>query len=271
MNMLLLDNDTAPCFSGLYDGDIMEVVSDAHLSFGTFEDDKAVALLVTHVEDSDFFIDWIYTLPEYRNRGIASRLIDQMIESLSSIVTSEELRVLCPGKKMKNYFEGMKFVFDESPAGTLYKAPLKDMAELPVRDNPNCIRLVDVNDKDLRMINNSLDDMGEQAYGIKLPIRRAQYSDISRTCLKDNRLLGLLLLKNDLGNFVDIAYALKTEGSEVPFLCMICEAKKDICQKFPPDSLIRTATLNGSSTTLFKKLFPNAESEDVYYGMRLFE
>ena len=268
--MILLDKDTAPAFAGLYDGDIMECTDREHISFGTFEERRAASLIMLHQEDDAYYIDWIYTHPDFRGRGIASRLLFQTMETISQLVAVDELHVICPGEELRGFFESANFLFEDDTVGTLYSAELQDMTKLPKREkSANCMHLSELGRKDLKIVNNVLYQAGDLADSVELPIAPEQYAECSYVCIKDHKLLGLMLFKQDSERSLDIAYALKAEGAEVPFLNMLCTVREEVTTQFPPETRVRTSALNDASSALFEKLFPRARKEEIYSAWRL--
>lgn len=270
MDVFILDQKTAPVFAGLYPGDFSRIFDEDHISYGVISEDVAAGLLVSRMEDEDLVIEWVYTLPDKRKKGIASALVERLLRDLKELGYILEVHAACQGEQQKAFFERMGFLFAEEPAGMTYTAELDEITDIPEgRRTDDCHRLIDLGNAELRNLNDALFRAEEAAFGVKLPVVPLDYAPYSYAYMKEKKLLALVLMKKEAASFVDIAYAYREEGAMVPLLTIFSVIRAELEEKYPDGILIRATGINDASRALLEHVAPGAEQEPVYLGSRL--
>ncbi len=270
LEKFLLDKDTVSGFQGLYPTDVSECTDATHVSFGGIYDGKPAALISLRVESMELYLDWIYTAEEYRNRGIMTELWEYVFERLTFAGNFDTLYVVCSGDELKDFLEKKNFMFEYDEVATLYSSDIGNMKELKGKDGAHTgVNLKDLDESEIKLLNNELINAKEAAYCVKLPVVASDYHELSRVSINKTGLKAAVLLTRESMDTMDVAYVYKSNGSEVALMLMIKEIRDDIIKALPECKRIRTAALNDASRTLFKALFKEFQSEPVYSGSRL--
>ena len=264
---MMLDPGNINLFSALFPGDINTCVDETHISFGAIEERTPAALAVIKVENDEFYIEWIYTAASYRNRGIMTELLNFVTVNFGKAVDIGLLNVICSGDKLVDFFQKNNFEFRTDNKWISFTSSLKDMKALDTGNSVNkATKLKDLTRKELNLISKDLDEAGEAAYGITLPVNPDEHSEFSCAYIADNKLKVLLLFDREEDGVVDVAFAYKAPGCEVLMLKLLMSVKDEIEKAMTPDCKLRAVALNESSEKLFKGLFPKAEIEEIYQG-----
>lgn len=270
MDILFLDQDTAPAFLGLYHGDIATIIDEDHLSYGAVDEDGLLGLLVGRFQDMDLYIDWIYTVPERRREGIARVLVETLLSDLEERGYYMELGVICQGETQRDIFTSLGFFFNEEPAGTTFITEFDDINDLPdSRESRYYRKLNELSRTQLDAVNNALINMENEVVPVPLPLEPKDYSDNSCIYLKDKKMYAILLLQEVSEGYLDIAYAYKEEGAIVPLLTLFTKTWEEVEEEYPDDVKIRATATNKASYALLNNLAPDAEKEPVYIGYTL--
>ncbi len=268
--LILLDAESIFAFGSLYPGDISECVKGTYISFGAFSDGKPAALITLEVQDGEMVIDWIYTAPDFRRKGVMTELLEFAIKCMEDGIGPTVVRVFCCDSDIRAFLEKREFYFDAGKAGVTCvsefgnrKSIKRSKAAVPSR------RLAELSNKEIRVLNNKLISAGEVADCVKLPIDASDYWEYSRVCMEDDAVKALILLVRNSDNYVDIAYAFKETGAEMALLNMFCDVWDELGEVLSPDIRIRTVALNEASEGLFEGLFTDTSKETAYMGEKL--
>lgn len=270
MDILILNQDTAPAFSGLYYGDIAAIVDEDHFSYGAIDEDGIAGLLVCRFQDTDIYIDWIYTVPERRNQGIARLMTEKLLYGLEDRGFSAEIGVICQGDEQRRIFTSLGFFFNDEKAATTFITEFDDINDLPDgRESKDYHKLGELSAKELNVINNALINLEDEVVPVPLPLDPKDYSENSCVCLKDNKLSAILLLQEIDKGYLDVAYAYKADGALVPLLTLFARTWDEVEDAYPDGVKIRATALNKESYALLNNLAPVAEKEPIYLGYTL--
>ncbi len=269
MDILMLDEESVYAFRALYPGDIRECADATHISYGAFVRKKPVALAVLRMDGGELFVDWVFTLPRSRNKGVATELMEYVLNACEEAEGPSVVRAICPGDTIRGFFEKQGFVFGEKTVGISFVTELKKMGKVNLGDitSDNC-SIADLDEKDMRNINNRLHRAGKHAFAVPLPVEQEAYSPLSRVSITQNKLRALILLKQVDEDMVDIAYVFKALGAEKQLVHTINATKQDLTKALSPKGKVRAAALNKAAVAVFEKLFPKAEREPIYMGER---
>ncbi|MCR5097580.1 MAG: GNAT family N-acetyltransferase [Lachnospiraceae bacterium] len=270
LEKFLLDKGTVFGFQELYPTDVSVCADATHVSFGGIYDGKPAALISLRVESSELYMDWIYTAEEYRNRGIMTELWEYVFERITFAGSYDTLNVVCSGDELRDFLEKQSFMFEYDEVATLYASDIGNMKELKGKAGAHAgVKLKDLGNTELKLLNNELINAKEAAYCIKLPVIASDYHELSRVSISKNILNAIVLLTRESMDTMDIAYVYKTNGSEVALMLMIKEIRDEVIKVLPECKRIRTTALNDGSRVLFEALFNDHQKEPVYSGMKL--
>ena len=270
LEKFLLDRTTVLGFQRLYPTNVRECADSTHVSFGGIYDGKPAALISLRVVGLELYLDWIFTAEEYRNRGIMTELWEYVFEMLTINGDFDVINVVCPGDDLRDFFEKKSFVFEYDEVGTCYYSDIANMKELKGKEGKaSGMRLKDLGDTELKLINNDLINAKEAAYCVKLPVIPSHYHPLSRVSLSKTGVNSMVLLKRESVDTMDISYVYKTNGSEVALMLMIKEIRDEVLQYIPECKKIRTTALNDSSRALFEALFKDSYKEPLYSAYKL--
>jgi ribosomal protein S18 acetylase RimI-like enzyme len=76
-------------------------------------DDEPAGILAVEVRDSHLQLEKIYLLPAFQRRRIGSKLVSQLIRSVSTSNKPIRLRVLAANRGARQFYERMGFVATE--------------------------------------------------------------------------------------------------------------------------------------------------------------
>ncbi len=269
MDKFLLDITTVDAFQELYPSEASELCDDLHISYGGVYGGKPAALISYRMTDQELYLDWIYTAEPFRRKGLMSELLDYTLEKFESIVSGEYVNVICPGTELMEFLDRHSFEFETETVGTSYIAEVDKMKMVNKKGSTKgSARLSEVMDTEIKLINNELINAGPAAYCVKRPLNPADYFELSRVSIVNNRLCALILLNRDKEDTLDISYVYKADGAEVLLMLNILEISDELKKEFPECKKIRTTALNDASRTLFEALFEESEKEPVYSGTK---
>ncbi len=270
MEIVFLNRDNAPAFSGLYHGEIDAIIDEEHFAYGAVDEDGLSGLLVCRFMGTDIYIDWIYTIPERRRQGIARLLVERLLADLEERGYYLKLGVICQGKMQRDMFTSLGFFFNEEPAGTTFVTEFDDINDLPdSRESKFYRKLGELSATELNAVNNALINLENEVVPVPLPLDPKDYSENSCVYLKDKKLLSILLLQEYDSGYIDIAYAYKGEGAVVPLLTLFSRTWDEVEDEYPDGVKIRATAMNKESFSMLNNLAPAAEKEPVYLGFTL--
>ena len=268
--ILLLDAESVFAFGSLYPGDISECVKGIYISFGAFYEGNPAALVTLGMEDGEIVIDWMYTAPDFRKKGVMTELLEFVVRYVEDVIGPTTIRVFCCESDLRSFLEKREFYFDAGKVGVTCisdfgnRKPLKrSKTSVPSR------RLAELSEKEIRVLNNKLIEAGEIADCVKLPIDPSNYWEYSRVSMENDSVKALILLVKNSENYIDIAYAYKETGAEMALLNMFCDVWDELGEVLSPDIRIRTVALNDASENLFDGLFTETSKETAYMGENL--
>ena len=115
--LILLDAESIFAFGSLYPGDISECVKGTYISFGAFCEGKPAALITLEAQDGEMVIDWIYTAPDFRRKGVMTELLEFAIKCMEDGIGPTVVRVFCCDSDIRAFLEKREFYFDAGKAG----------------------------------------------------------------------------------------------------------------------------------------------------------
>ena len=207
-NIYTLDKETILIFQELCQEDLRDWREEGNVAFGVISDGEPAALLMASVNEYNVWVDWIYVKPDYRNQGIAARLLDVLEDGLSWVTKDNEICVAVDDEELKRYFAvDRSMYFSEEPESYRFYESIMNLMELPDAEGCQYIKkLQDLSSAELKGMGNSIVSTPDISIPIEFPINPADYLPESVVYLKDGSCMAALLLKKDAMG-VSISYA----------------------------------------------------------------
>ena len=268
---VLLDNEIAGAFAGLYQGNITEAVREERFSFGAVEDGKPVALFISTLFEDYTAIKWIYVHKDYRNKEIGTRMLNGGIRVLQEIFGYDIVNVSTEDPELKKFLEGCGFVFSDNRHFASYRSKLNSIIKLPeVKIPENTVfSLSELDPETFDLISFYFETLKDTEIPITLPIKKEDYLDIPAVCIEKNIIRSVLLLKKEAGQEVSIAFAYAFNQDGRALAMLIQEAKKAITERFGDDLYITTSSLGDNTERMMDRLFAKSEKKTIYCGTYL--
>lgn len=268
MDIIAITEEKKELFSDVYPGPVEKLTDPDHMSFAAVDGDKITSFLVSEMLEEEIVIDWIYTVPEYRNKGIATELLEEFVGKIAEHGGPTGIRVVVSGEKSRDFFDNAGFTFESEPVATGYITDFEDVVDLPpAKRSADCKKLSELDDKEMNLLNETLYKTDEPV-AIPLPVVASDYADFSYVSIKDDKVPALLLMAEAGKDLVDIAYAYKEEGAVVPLLNLLSIVQEDMEENVSDEMRIRATSINDASKKLMEHMAPEAETENLYMGVR---
>lgn len=269
-NIYTLDKETILIFQELCQEDLRDWREEGNVAFGVISDGEPAALLMASVNEYNVWVDWIYVKPDYRNQGIAARLLDVLEDGLSWVTKDNEICVAVDDEELKRYFAvDRSMYFSEEPESYRFYESIMNLLELPDAEGCQYIKkLQDLSSAELKGMGNSIVSTPDISIPIEFPINPADYLPESVVYLKDGSCMAALLLKKDAMG-VSISYAYLSGKDAKTLLMCISRAQRLLVEEYGGDLMISVTTLNKQSERLAEKLFPGAKKVPVWTGRKL--
>ncbi len=268
VNYVMLDERIANAFTPLYQGDLLHFTDEKHFAYGAVIEGEPVGLFAATIEEDYSSVDWIYVKEEHRGGELGKRMLKGGVRIISEMYGEDYITVCCTDEALKGFFEHCGFVFKADWVRYSYRGNLKDMKEIPeVNLQEHAIySLSQLSPEDLNGLNLYFESLRDTEIGMELPIKKEDYLDTPAVFIKNDLLRAVLLLKEESGDEISIAYAYAFEHDGYALILLIQEAKKAIVKEYGEDKIISTASLGDNTDKMLEYLFPSMEKTPVFFG-----
>lgn len=272
MEILLIDEQLSPLFGECLPSSLQQRVAEANvLALGAVDSSSRLPMgaMLASVSGESIYIDWLYTLSEYRGAGVASSLLGRLSLML---VGRDEIRQIVAAfpqthenEALADFFQSLGFCVTVTEGRTYYFTPVQlkkaEFWKTPV-DSSSILSLKNTPDYLLRELSAELRKKGLSA--VALPIKCEDYDpDFSAVCTGKSGICALLLLKKAaFGYELSFVYS-NNSGRDLRRL--LNYVGRLAIDKLPQDTQIAIAAINSSAEALLKGLLPELEPlKEVY-------
>ena len=265
---VMLDNRIAGAFSGLYQGQIKDVIRSERFSYGAEVDGRPAGLFVSTIFTDYVALNWVYIDKKFRSREIGKRMVKGGIRVLKEIFGMDIVTVSVESEELKRFFEGCGFDFPEGRRFCSFRAALSDMKPLPrVRIPENRIfSLSELSPDAFDALSLYFESLRDTEIPIALPVEADEYLDVPSVCIEKNYIRSVLLLKKEPRTEITIAFAYAFNQNGKALAMLIQEAGAAIRAGYGDDITILTASLGEHTEKMMEKLFTKAEKKTIYCG-----
>ena len=238
--------------------EIFGINDDRFSAFGAFDEitDKPTGVLVTEIFPEYIRIEKLYTVPEYRNNGVAEKLLNIIRKTVKTskmpilIYTTESFDVsYIQSKGFKKTDDNYCYI-----EGRL--EDLKDI-KLPSKKKSivfDTIDRVSTKDLDRFVFRNPYDKLIQFPEGL---IDTNRFSDGSLVCKKDGKIEAVMLIEEQ-DDRIDVTYIYGTDSRYILNLFSIL--KRMLMEEYTPQTLIRFLICNNIGREGIEKIL--AESKE---------
>lgn len=271
MRIFLIKQEDLSRFAGLYEDWLPESLGGDTLVLGAVDDAAeppcAAGLLQARVTDTELLIEWLYVAPDCRRKGVASALLDRLLDAASREGTLTGIvAVLSQAQdELLAFFDdfGFGMVFREGCGE--FRAQLGDLSPVPQRAVAD-LRVMPFHALGagaLRAFNAAL-VQGKAAHcGVPLPLRAEQFDPQSTVCCQGDTVCCLLLVRVRDGR-VEVPWLYATPGRESALPLVFNCTLEALQQALPADTPLVFGTLARPGEALAMHLLPDAEWTEIY-------
>ena len=287
LKICVVNKDTLYMFKDLMTNEVRLSFNDLSVSYcailETDEGPKRAGIIIGHPDGEELYIDWLFVNKELRGRGVAGALLERMSEAVQNVPEfsgimafagegEEELRRFLDNRGfLVMSMEGRgQFVTKVSECG-LNKALADGASKM-------CFGLDKIPARAFRGLEMDIEKDSSVSVGVPLPIKAEDYSPLSMAFqLRQDQIEAIVLLKEDNVRIfgeeqsvinVSWAYSRDKSGKSLMVLiaCILNMIKKEM-----GDVILTFASLNEKTMNLGRKLFDDAEFEQLYLAYLSFE
>ncbi len=244
----------------------MELLSNAEIfgiseerlcAFGAFDEktDNILGVLVTEIFPEYIRIEKLYTVPEYRNKGVAKKLLCIIIEPIVTkkipifIYTTDSIDVsYIQSKGFKKTDDDYCYI--EGRLGDLKDFSLPSKEKSIVFDT---IDRVSVKDLDRFVFKNPHDDLIQFPEGL---VDSNRFSDGSLVCIKDGKIEAVMLTEEQ-DERIDVTYIHSTDGRYI--LDLFSVLKRMYMEEYTPQTTIRFLICNNKGREGMEKILAGSK------------
>ena len=266
-DLFFLERDMAPYFDGLYEGDLASVLHDDSIALGYVEEGRAAGLLVasglSHADTH--WLDWLYVLPQYRNRGIGGRILDFFLQKCKEAWPEGEIRAVVHGNEDVLFFQNMGFIL--YPEGSTYRTTLKALNMPHAMQEDETIRFLgELASVELKKADAALADADVDVMAAEIPLVPGDYLAESVISLEDDELQGLLLLSEQNG-ICNLDYVYTERGSSVLLGKMLNKAATALLKREQEITGLTMTAMDEKVEKIIEKSFDDYQKTRIWSGV----
>lgn len=273
MKTIVLDKKNAKKFNALYYGSTDRFDDPNIICLGTIDNTvfpaRAAGILVASIVENSVNIEWLYVHPDYRRKGIATGLLDQMMLAADKAQIDDVFCTFSEANDSVTFFTlDFGFAICFTTGWHDYDLKLKDFKPLP-KDPTGEFELESffyTSQKDIDAFNAMVAE-SDATVGVPLTIDPRDYSPMSVCVKKNGKITGILL--------VQINQMEDTTKIEFPWVFFKSDSIKampavyglvidSIRELYPESTKVHFETLNPGMDGIVTKLAPSAEFKEVY-------
>ncbi len=266
--------DTLPVFGNILEKDATDRFTDLSVSVGAISEEAEgpvpVGILIGHVTENIFILDWLYVEKNYRRKGIGSQLLNKMLFAIDSSTDLEGCVALYADKveELTPFFDSFEALCMETEGRGQLTTTL-DKLHLPkLKKNYNpCTLLSNLSKDQLREFEIGLFSKNKSEnihVGVSFPICPDEYARESQAVVHNGKVKGLMLLQKSDEDTYFINWAYCNPSFLLEFVYMIDAAAKAIIsnsRKAPKDITLGFGSLTENTIYLANKLFSEVDFE----------
>ena len=241
------------------------LIGDGFNVYGLYDEEERIAqgALVVQTAGYSVMIRSLFVVPEYRNLGGATMLMDTLVSDVFETDDIAEIELLAgytsEGEMMVVDFLRNRGFETEEAEERYYSTTVAQIVESGVlpkfAGRGGAQSLFFTTDAALKGLGTEMAKMS--SVFVPLPIDRTNYEqDVSMVIEKDGRITDIVLIEKDDDDLI-LSYALAT-GTGTGIMSAFAAAMKVAGEKYGEDVVIRIPTVNEISSALVKKIIPGA-------------
>lgn len=275
MKLFLLKPEDLSRFDCLYDRTLSEQAEPDMVALGAVDDQaqppRAAGLLLARVVGTELLVEWLYVASACRRQGVATALLDRLIQTASHELDIEGVTVLVSQgqEDLLGFLEdfGFGILFAESRGE--FRARLGDLSPVPQRQAKG-YAVVPLQKVPRVYWSAFYDGLGNASCGVPLPVRAEDYATWSMACCADGKLVAVFLVQYRDGQieFPWIYTAPKWAKLAMPLL--FNAVVQGLHRDLPPDTPLVIGTLGRPGEALAERLLPHAQWTELYTARWIF-
>ncbi len=244
---------------------------------------KRGGILIAHPDGEELYIDWLFVNRELRGKGVATALMEKMSDAVLKVPELSGIMAFAGQgeEELRSFFDKAGFLIITMEGRGQFVAKV---SECGLKDamgegaKKMCFPLDKVSSRAYHELENDVRGDANVNIGVPFPIRASDYSPLSMVFqLNPDRIDAILLLKEEKAmifgkkeHVINVSWLYSSDKSGKSLIVLLSCVLNRIKEE-RGDVILTFTSLNEVSMNLGRKLFKDAEFDQMYMAYLSFE